>query len=241
VGPVVDVGLFAALSVLGAYIAVVYGVGAMVTVLPIPRGWKRELSEPGTETENRPARHFGFQKSWFGVRWWIIVVGGAYALVAGIYASKVYFESNPFAFFPEGSPVTLSHDYLEKEVSGLSQLEIQIEGKKGQDLLKLKSLKDFEKLEEELLKNPNITKVISPSDFIKESLRSHSLGKVEAYKLPRRQSQLRQTLNGIVSESLKERLNNISRKETDTPRSRFACEHLARGSIRRCSIPFGRF
>jgi predicted RND superfamily exporter protein len=203
--PVTDLGLFAGISVLGAYIIVVYGIGSMALLLPAPKRWVRK--EDSQATSSQAGFHFGFQRSWHPARWLIILVGAAYTALSGYYASKVYFESNPFEFFDEDSTVTVSHHYLEEKLTGLSQLEIQIHSTQNKDLLDLEELRKIESVGEKLAALPHVRKVITPADYIKEARRTHSLGAEEAYQLPRRMTQLRQTLTQLMPERLEERLN----------------------------------
>lgn len=205
VEPVIDLGTFAAIGVLGGYLAVVFGISAAATLMGIPPAWER-MAKRHDSREGTGPRHFGFQDSWYGWRWPIVFAGVAFILLAGFQAQKVFFEANPFEFFPEENIITQSHHYLEEEMGGLSRLEVQVRGKEGQNLLDLSALEDFEKAAAELVNVTHVTKVVTPGDYIKEAQRSRSLGGAEQYKLPRRPSQLRQIIAGILDENLKKRL-----------------------------------
>jgi predicted RND superfamily exporter protein len=206
VEPVIDLGTFAAIGVLGGYLAVVFGIGAAATLMGVPPAWKRMAKLHDRSEGERGPRHFGFQQSWFGARWLIVLLGVVFTVFALYQAQKVYFESNPFEFFPEENIITQSHHYLEEEMGGLSRLEVQVHGKAGEDLLDLSALNDFERAAAELVAVTHVTQVVTPGDYIKEAQRSRSLGGEEEYRLPRRQSQLRQIVAGILDENLKRRL-----------------------------------
>jgi len=207
VEPVVELGIFAGLAVLGGYVAVVYGLGAFVTILPVPKRWQVSETEADRVGKGGAAWHFGFQESWYRARWLIIFLGFLYTAVSAFFASRVYFEANPFEFFPEDNVYSKAHNYLERELFGLSRIQIQIRSKEGKDLTELQELKKVEEVGEALKKIPYVTTVITAADFVKETRRSHSLGATEAYQLPRRQIQLRQILNEIMNENLRTRFN----------------------------------
>ncbi len=206
VGPVVDLGLFAAIAVLGGYLAVVFGLAALVSIIPAPKPWRfKDPSEPGA-IEKSGGWYFGFKENWNGARWPIIILGLIFTVVSGWYASKVFFEANPFEFFPPKSNFAQRLLYLQDHLTGLSRMEVQVNRKDKGSLLNLRNLRNINRVSQELKQVDNITKVITAADFIMEGRRSRSLGDETAYKLPRREMQLRQTLEGILNESLKERM-----------------------------------
>lgn len=206
VGPVTDLGIFAGIGVLGGYAAVIYGLAAMISLLPAPKAWRfKEAGELGAE-EKSGGWYFGFKKAWLSARWGIVVLGIAYAIVAGWYASRVFFEANPFQFFPPDSSFSTRLVYLQDHLTGLSRLEVQVKRKDGGDLLNLADLRKIDETCERLKGLENITKVIAAPDFIKEARRSRSLGDESAYQLPRREMQLRQTIEGLLNESLQQRM-----------------------------------
>ena len=208
VGPVDDLGTFAGISVLGGYVAVIFGVTAMVRLLPIPRGWKASEGEGVDSTDQTVKRHFGYQAGWHSARWLIVLAGVVYTAVSAWYASQVYFEANPFKFFPQESAFAQRLVYLQDHLTGLSRSEIQIQRKDKEPLLTLKDLERIESVEQKISELEPVKKVIAAPDFVKEARRAHSLGDESAYQLPRREMQLRQTINGLFNESFKERMNS---------------------------------
>ena len=206
VGPIIDLGLFAALSVLGGYVAVVFGLAALIALIPAPKSWKTAADHQGEAGESSGGWYFGFKEHWEGAKWPIIFVGLAYTVIAGWYASKVFFEANPFEFFPPESRFATRLGYLQDNLTGLSRMEIQIRKSEEEDLLNLRDLRLVDETSDKLREVENISKVISAADFIKEARRSRSLGDESAYVLPRREMQLRQTIEGLLNENLRNRL-----------------------------------
>ena len=159
VGPVVELGVFAAISVMGGYVAVVYGLGAMVTILPIPSRWQ-SLARDGARTgrEAEPAPDISVSRS-RGTR----PDGSSSFLVCSSRRHLVFLplacisKPIPSSFFPDDNAYSRFHDYLERELFGLSRIQIQVKNKEGEDLTSLGALKKIEEAGEELKKIPNVT------------------------------------------------------------------------------------
>ncbi|MCA9410701.1 MAG: MMPL family transporter [Candidatus Omnitrophica bacterium] len=206
VGPVIDLGLFAALAVLGGYVAVVFGLAALIALIPAPKNWRLKEHEESGAAEKSGGWYFGFKENWRGARWPIILAGLLYTAISGWYASKVFFEANPFEFFPPESEFSERLHYLQDHLTGLSRMEVQVKRKDGAELLNLKDLKQVNEAAEKLREIKSITKVITAADFVMEGRRSRSLGDESAYQLPRREIQLRQTVEGILNDIQKKRM-----------------------------------
>ena len=79
--------------------------------------------------------------------------------------------------------------FFEKEFGGILPLEILIDTKKEKGVMKLSTLKRIDRMEQEILKIPELSKPISINNLVKYSKQAFYNGSCEFYSLPTSQEQ----------------------------------------------------
>ncbi len=90
---------------------------------------------------------------------------GILAILVGIYGiTRLEIEVNPANFFKEGTPIRDSFDFIDEEMTGAYDLEVEVVG----DMKDPVVLNKMEQMQDYLEASPNITTTISIADIIKQ-------------------------------------------------------------------------
>ncbi|MEA3500446.1 MAG: MMPL family transporter [Candidatus Marinimicrobia bacterium] len=100
---------------------------------------------------------FDHPKKTFSIALFLVVIA-----IIGIFMVKI--ETNPIKFFPPGHEIRESSIFLDREMTGSMNMTMKVNG----DLLNPKILKEMEKLQNFLEKDPHILLTISIVDVIKQ-------------------------------------------------------------------------
>ena len=124
-----------------------------------------------------------------------VIIGFVVLLLAGIpFALKVEAESDLLAFFKPEHPVSVHTKIIETRLSGVSTLEILLEGDGPDSLLKVDRLQAIRQLQQWLEKLPEVDRSASLADLIEEMHYAMNGEAAEFRTLPPNDRLLRQYL-----------------------------------------------
>ncbi|MDL1967687.1 MAG: MMPL family transporter [Deltaproteobacteria bacterium] len=109
-------------------------------------------------------------------------------------ALKIKVETNLIEYFRQSSPVYQDAMFVDKKAGGVNTLEISFQGKKTDTFLMPENLKFIEALSHYLRNMPEIEKVTSINDFLKQMNKSWHNENPDYYRLPDSKSMTAQYL-----------------------------------------------
>ena len=104
--------------------------------------------------------------------------------------------------------------FFEKEFDGVMPLEIMIDTKRKQGVLKLSNLKKMEELEQTIMEIPDLSKPLSIVNLVKYSKQAYYNGNPEYYQLPTSQEQ--SFILSFAKNSAKNAKNNLMKSYVDS-------------------------
>lgn len=104
--------------------------------------------------------------------------------------------------------------FFEKEFDGVMPLEIMIDTKRKQGVLKLSNLKKMEELEQTIMEIPDLSKPLSIVNLVKYSKQAYYNGNPEYYQLPTSQEQ--SFILSFAKNSAKNTKNNLMKSYVDS-------------------------
>ena len=104
--------------------------------------------------------------------------------------------------------------FFEKEFDGVMPLEIMIDTKRKQGVLKLSNLKKMEELEQTIIEIPDLSKPLSIVNLVKYSKQAYYNGNPEYYQLPTSQEQ--SFILSFAKNSAKNAKNNLMKSYVDS-------------------------
>lgn len=104
--------------------------------------------------------------------------------------------------------------FFEKEFDGVMPLEIMIDTKQKQGVLKLSNLKKMEELEQTIMEIPDLSKPLSIVNLVKYSKQAYYNGNPEYYQLPTSQEQ--SFILSFAKNSAKNAKNNLMKSYVDS-------------------------
>ena len=104
--------------------------------------------------------------------------------------------------------------FFEKEFDGVMPLEIMIDTKRKQGVLKLSNLKKMEELEQTIMEIPDLSKPLSIVNLVKYSKQAYYNGNPEYYQLPTSQEQ--SFILSFAKNSAKKAKNNLMKSYVDS-------------------------
>lgn len=111
-----------------------------------------------------------------------LVFVGSLLLLPQIF--KIETETNFFEFFKPNHPISVASDKIENKLSGLSQLRIQFSADNEETLFSPEVLKNIEQVHTWALAQPEINKVISGVDYVKEMNWAFNSGQASFRSIP---------------------------------------------------------
>ena len=155
-------GLFAAIGIALAFVLTVLVLPAALSYLTAPQRTAQR------QTQGPLARVLGGLGPWTVRRPRAVLAGSAVVLGVGLLGlSQVSTETTNLLLLKEGHPLRESYDFIERHLTGLSNLEIIVEGER--DALRTPALlRKLDQLSARLLEEPKATKTISVVDYVKE-------------------------------------------------------------------------
>jgi uncharacterized protein len=124
VAPVADIGIFAGIGVLLAFVYTLVLIPAFLSLIPLkPQSHARKqgqismmdrfLKAVGSFSTRRP--------------WPILIVSGVIIVVSLFFASQLTFSHHPLGWFPENNPVRVASETIDEELRGSLSLEVIID------------------------------------------------------------------------------------------------------------------
>ncbi|MCO6431160.1 MAG: MMPL family transporter [Deltaproteobacteria bacterium] len=160
--PVQQFGMLAAYSVVLSYVASFMFAPWLMRLIPASGGEGR--------LERIPAEGFLFklctlmsQRKAFTFAALILFLA-----VSSIGLSKVKIETNHISFLRKDTPISQATDYIEKELGGISSLEITITSTSPEGIKEPAVLRKIAEFQDFLAGLPTVSKTVSPVQFIKE-------------------------------------------------------------------------
>jgi predicted RND superfamily exporter protein len=172
-------GLYAAIGVLIAFVLSVTVLPAVLSWLPAPVAVARRGYGEGafTRTLGRLTR--------FVLRYRRAILVGAVALagLSALGAARVTSETTWLRMLRESNPLRAVYATIEARLSGVNNLEFLVRGPEGQ-LQDPALLRRLDRVEAFIASRPEVSKVVSLTDYVKEINRALSGGDSRAYAIP---------------------------------------------------------
>ena len=192
ISKVVPVREFGILSAFGVLMVFVIGMSfdpALLSYLPRPSERKKKAYDTGLLA--KILRWIsGVDRKRPGL---IMAIGLAALLwgVIGIFRIKV--ETHLLKFFKESHPIRQSFAFIDENLGGINPMEVAIEGEPG-SMKRADVLKAIDRLAQFFSEQPELGKVVSVADFIKDLNRAMHGGNPAFYKIPDTDAEVAQLL-----------------------------------------------
>lgn len=189
--PVAYLGFLAGMGTCFAWVITILLLTPLALLLPI----KEKIDQEKSMISHAPKRRSLQFTQWiYDYRKAIITTTFILTGIAIYLGLQNTVNSDPFKYFRKDFFLTIATDFLEKNVGGVSAMEMVIDSGKVDGVKDPQWLKKVETLQNYMSANPGITRTISIIDIIKSLNRSLHGGKEEFYKLPEDKATLAQEL-----------------------------------------------
>jgi len=194
-----EFGVVASISILGIFVLSICLIPIIYSFLPKPKAKHLKHLEKkwADNIVNVMTQIVRNQKKYVYLMTFILVV------VAILGADKIKVSGSLIEDMSKKSQFYKDIVFFEKEFGGILPLEILIDTKKENGVMKLNTLKRIEKLENEILKIPELSKPISINNLVKYSKQAFYNGNPDFYTLPTSQEK-----NFILSYAKNSKGNN---------------------------------
>ncbi|MDD5584563.1 MAG: MMPL family transporter [Candidatus Omnitrophica bacterium] len=208
--PLVDFGILGSLASIFAFIIAIVFIPTFHILLKIPPDLEKQLGFKIDATRFIMAltRFIESRKKWF----WPGIILVILISVIGIFRIRV--ETDHLTFFRKNSEVYKSTIFIEKNIAGVSNLEIVVNTKKVDGVKDPENLKEIEKLVNFLRQQKEIDKAMSIIDFLKDMNRALYDNNEEYYRIPDTREAVAQNL---LLYSMSPRRNDIEKDFVDYP------------------------
>lgn len=114
----------------------------------------------------------------------IFLAGVIIIFISLWWSSQISVETDLLAYFKKGSPVRTSADFVEKELAGISTLDISFKASEQQAFRKPENLRVIETLQNHISRMDGVDKTLSFVDFLKDMNESFHSENSEFYRIP---------------------------------------------------------
>jgi len=184
IAPVANLGVFAALGVTYQLILTLVFLPALISLLPL-RAKKHSVLEKPMALDR-----FVHQLGVVSVTYPKTIVSIAMVIIVTslLLASTMRFSHNPLYWFPEGDPVRVNTEVIDKELKGSITIEVVLDTQKENGVYAPEFLNKLEKVIETIYQFKGehyfIGKIISINDVLKEINRALNENQDSAYVIP---------------------------------------------------------
>ncbi|MGY5351446.1 efflux RND transporter permease subunit [Wenyingzhuangia sp. IMCC45533] len=175
-----EFGVVASVSILGIFVLSLCLIPTLYSFMPLPKAkhlkhLEKKWADGIIKGMTRVVSH---QKKY------VYLVTLALAILGALGASKIKVSGSLIEDMSKKTQFYKDIVFFEKEFGGILPLEILIDTKKNKGVMKLSTLKRIQKLEEEILKIPELSKPISINNLVKYSKQAFYNGIPDYYDLP---------------------------------------------------------
>ncbi len=175
-----EFGVIASVSILGIFILSICLIPVMYSYLPLPKAKHlKHLDKKWADgIINGMTRIVRYKKKY------VYLVTFLLTLVALVGAYKIKVSGSLIEDMSKKTQFYKDIVFFEKEFGGILPLEILVDTQRENGVMKLATLKRIDKLEQEILKIPELSKPISINNLVKYSKQAFYNGNPEYYALP---------------------------------------------------------
>lgn len=157
--PVREFGFYAALGCMISVAMVLYGLPALLQMVPLPRCAPTELQPRGWIAFSRLISH-----QWLSITALTLIV----AAICTLGLTRFDVETKVIRYFPDTSAVVQDYEVIEDNLAGISPIEILIRfNEQGQDELRfIERMELVRQIEEEIRQHPEVSGSISLASFM---------------------------------------------------------------------------
>ncbi len=185
VAPIADLGMFAAFGVMLGFIYTVVLLPALISLFPVEKGTKDHHRERSSTLDRLLIGVADISTTYAKS---VVAIFLVILVIAGAFASTVYFSHNPLVWFPEDSEIRIATERIDKNMKGSTTLEVIIDTGKENGLYDPAILKKIDGLAVELtgaqIGKVLVGKTIAITDILKETNRALNENRPEYYKTP---------------------------------------------------------
>ncbi|NJB83579.1 efflux RND transporter permease subunit [Wenyingzhuangia aestuarii] len=180
-----EFGVVASVSILGIFVLSICLIPILYSFMPLPKA--KHLKH----LEKKWADNIinGMTKIVRHKKPYVYLVTFILAIVALIGADRIKVSGSLIEDMSKKTQFYKDIVFFEKEFGGILPLEILIDTKKEKGVMKLSTLKRIDRMEEEILKIPELSKPVSINNLVKYSKQAFYNGNADFYTLPTSQEQ----------------------------------------------------
>ncbi|WP_010135947.1 efflux RND transporter permease subunit [Ochrovirga pacifica] len=175
-----EFGVVASISILGIFVLSICLIPTLYSFLPLPKAKHlRHLEKKWADTIISKMTQIVRHK-----RQYVYLATFMVAFIALIGAERIKVSGSLIEDMSKKTQFYKDILFFEKEFGGILPLEILIDTQKDKGVMNLSTLKRIEKMEQEIIKIPELSKPISINNLVKFSKQAFYNGNVNFYKLP---------------------------------------------------------
>ena len=184
--------LFSCLGLLSMLVMMLYGVPAILSVLPLPR--KGPVKPLGT---GGPVNFFLGKIIYLNIRKrkWVLLGVLLVSLTAIFGITRIHVETNPVGFFKQNTPISRNFEDIARETSGSFPVNVVLNARTEGYFEDPAHLREIAKIQEFLNNLEGVDKTVSLADFLKLVNYAINQYKKEAYALPEESFEVRMLMN----------------------------------------------
>ncbi len=179
----VEFGIIAAINIIGVFILSLLLIPIIFSFLSEPK--ERHLNHLENKSVNKIITklvHFSLNK-----RKIIYIITGIILILGFIGISMIKTTGYMLDDIPHDDPLYVDLKYFEENFDGLMPLEITIDTKKANGVLKTSNLKKIDQFSKHLAANPDVSKAVSISEVVKFARQAFYNGNKKYYGIPSNQ------------------------------------------------------
>ena len=185
VAPIADIGIFAGIGVLIAFVNTIILLPALLALIPLRTRKKNNPGPQGTLMDRFLTSISNFST---GHPRAILIASAAVICVSVAFAAQIRFSHHPLGWFPESNSIRVASEKLDQEMRGTLSLEVVIDTARENGLYDPKILNRLEEaavfLEAQTYEDVFVGKAWSLTTILKEINRALNENRAEFYTIP---------------------------------------------------------
>ena len=183
-----DMGLFAAFGIMSAFFISIIIVSAGMLFKKVD---KDKLKKQSVLAPKKLL--LSIAKINLKYPFWIIIIGTAIATVMILGIPKIEVESSMLQYLKKGCPLRKDAEFIDRSLVGISSVEVVIRGE-GDSFKEPENLHKIDKLQNLVMKHPEVSVTHSLVDYLKLIYRSLNSDSTHYYRIPQTRAAVAQSL-----------------------------------------------